>query len=417
MPEFNVLNLPQIHQQAQAAKMNQFNLDRGQVQAQRQDQQYEQDQELNNIKQLYGATSVVLDLFEQAPDQVPYAVDELGRYGVEAGWLDPTEFEQIKQDGVTREEMMQLNNSAKIALAQRPGFGARTQENPTSPQRNYAERQRLVQEYGENSPQVQTFDSYVRAPKIYDAAGVPTKDTPGGQVPLSTQRAELDYVANEAQAKAQGARAGQPIDLTPAELEVDKKFAADYNEFMLGGFADAEKGLAQLAEVSQQLQSGQHNLTGWRVAATPDWVKVVTDPEALNARDQVEEVVQRNLRVILGAQFTEEEGKRLIARAYNPALEERYNIARLNRLMKSMADSVAAKQSAANYYQANGTLKGWTGDPQTVAAPSQAVDSMIKQMDQTSGALVAAQKAIAQGANREQVIQRLMQMGIDPSGL
>ena len=123
MAQFNTLNLPQVHQAAQRANMNKFAMERGQVQAERQDKQYDEEQQLNNTRQLYGSTAVLLDLFDKAPDQVPYAVEELGQVGIEAGWLDPNAFEQIKQDGVTREEIEQLNNSAKIALAQRPGFG------------------------------------------------------------------------------------------------------------------------------------------------------------------------------------------------------------------------------------------------------------------------------------------------------
>ena len=72
-------------------------------------------------------------------------------------------------------------------------------------------------------------------------------------------------------------------------------------------------------------------------------------------------MVQRNLRIILGAQFTEEEGKRLIKRAYNPRLEESQNIKRLDRLINSMKKAREAQMAANKHFQEKGTLKGYKG--------------------------------------------------------
>jgi len=93
----------------------------------------------------------------------------------------------------------------------------------------------------------------------------------------------------------------------------------------------------------------------------PDFVTSITHPQAVNTREQVEEVVQRNLRVILGAQFTQKEGDRLIARAYNPRLSEAENAKRLGRLIVSMDRAAKAKLAAADYFERNGTMKGYRG--------------------------------------------------------
>ena len=71
--------------------------------------------------------------------------------------------------------------------------------------------------------------------------------------------------------------------------------------------------------------------------------------------------MQRNLRLILGAQFTEKEGQRLIARAYNPSLSEQENAKRVRNLIKQMQSAAEAKASAARYFEENGTLAGWKG--------------------------------------------------------
>jgi hypothetical protein len=80
-----------------------------------------------------------------------------------------------------------------------------------------------------------------------------------------------------------------------------------------------------------------------------------------DTREQVEEVVQRNLRIVLGAQFTAQEGERLIARAYNPRLDESVNATRLERLYRQMGRAAQAQEQAARYFEENGTLRGWRG--------------------------------------------------------
>lgn len=147
--------------------------------------------------------------------------------------------------------------------------------------------------------------------------------------------------------------------LTPGELAVDKDYAKDYVEFTTGGYADAQKGLKQLQDVVKEVEKG--GLTGPMIGNTPDMVRQFSNPQSLAVRDRVEEVVQRNLRVILGPQFTEKEGKQLIARAYNEKLSGQENADRLTRLITQMESALKSKSEAAKYFQSHGTLKGWKG--------------------------------------------------------
>ena len=155
--------------------------------------------------------------------------------------------------------------------------------------------------------------------------------------------------------------------LTAGAKKVDEVFAKTYVEWRAqGGFADANKGLEQLREVSIALKGGA-NLTGPALGVLPDLVKGFSNPKAISVREAAEEVVQRNLRLILGAQFTEKEGDRLIARAFNPRLDEAENAKRIDRLIRSIAKAKRAKDSAADYFEQNGTLRGWSGKQPTKA--------------------------------------------------
>lgn len=150
---------------------------------------------------------------------------------------------------------------------------------------------------------------------------------------------------------------------SPAETAVDKNFAKSYEEDVAaGGLADMEKNITQLRGVRDLLlKKDGPNLTGPILGRVPDAIASWTNPAAVNAREQVEEVVQRNLRVILGAQFTQNEGFALIKRAYNPALDEATNAKRLTRLINTMDQAMQAKKDAASYYEQHGTLKGFKG--------------------------------------------------------
>lgn len=150
--------------------------------------------------------------------------------------------------------------------------------------------------------------------------------------------------------------------LTPAQKKVDEVFAKDYAEnYVTGGVADARKNLSQLDSVIGRLEGGKENLTGPVMGNMPDVYNEMMNPNMIDVKNTIEEVVQRNLRVILGAQFTEKEGSRLIARAYNPALDEKTNSKRIRRLMTAMEQALDAKDKAAQYYEDNGTMNGFKG--------------------------------------------------------
>lgn len=160
---------------------------------------------------------------------------------------------------------------------------------------------------------------------------------------------------------------------TPGRKKVDEKFAEEFVEFeAAGGYADVVKQLQQLREVSKQLET--KNLTGPIIGNTPDFVKQFTNPESIAAREQVQEVAQRNLRVVLGPQFTAKEGEALIERVYNPKLSEAENLKRVNRLTAQIEVAAKAKQEAADYFRKYGTLTGWEGKKYTLSDFDDAIE-------------------------------------------
>lgn len=181
---------------------------------------------------------------------------------------------------------------------------------------------------------------------------------------MSRQPTSLDMREQEARIKKMEAEAGAPKP-THGQKAVDSVFAKDFASWTAGGgFADVKKQLNQLRSVHTDLSSKDRkdDLTGFVPGILPDSIAPYVGYEsAVATREAVEEVVQRSLRAILGAQFTEKEGERLIARAYNPRLSQAENAKRVGRLLTQLEDAADAKNEAIKYFEQNGTLSGWQG--------------------------------------------------------
>lgn len=148
-----------------------------------------------------------------------------------------------------------------------------------------------------------------------------------------------------------------------APKKIDEKFADQFIDWTVGGgFSDVQKSLTQLEGAISILETApEGSITGKAVGLTPPDVLKLSNPQAVATKEAVEEIVQRNLRLILGAQFTEKEGERLIARAYNPALSQTENVRRGRLLQQQIFEAARAKQDAVEFYNENGTIFGWKG--------------------------------------------------------
>lgn len=181
---------------------------------------------------------------------------------------------------------------------------------------------------------------------------------------------ELSIKKQQMQQELELARMGRAAagqQLTKGEEAVDRKFADEFVEWnMTGGAGDIAKSLNQLKEVRDGLKEGKIS-TGAETRFVPEFAESVLLPSTVAAREAVEEVVQRNLRAILGGQFSEKEGEQLIKRAYNQDLEEKENIKRLDRLIASMEAASQAKAAASQYFSDNGTLRGFQGKVPTLS--------------------------------------------------
>jgi hypothetical protein len=151
---------------------------------------------------------------------------------------------------------------------------------------------------------------------------------------------------------------------------LNAKYAPEYLDFVSNGSADAAGGIGALEVAVRELKGGSDVLTGPYVGSMStlpvigDAVQDIFFPSGSNVRALIEQTVQRSLRPILGSQFTQQEGERLISRIYNPRSEEKINALRLEWFVKQLKRAYLSKVDLARYYAShNQTLVGYEGTP------------------------------------------------------
>lgn len=144
--------------------------------------------------------------------------------------------------------------------------------------------------------------------------------------------------------------------LTIGEQTVDKEFAKQYNEWRTGGRADYEENKKIFDEAINALQTEKVS-TGTTSGIGARIPGIRTEARELETR--VRKAVNGMLRATLGAQFTEEEGKRIFEQTFDPFASPKENIknmqTELNRIEKRAADI----EQQGQYFTKQKTLSGF----------------------------------------------------------
>jgi hypothetical protein len=205
------------------------------------------------------------------------------------------------------------------------------------------------------------------------------------------------------EAKREGRSPGG-LDLTTGEKKVDESFAGIYTKWLGGEKQQAESNIANLENKLERLVTGQEDVSGPLIGATPDSLKPIIFPEATGFLDEVSDIVFQSLRATLGAQFTEQEGKRLIAATFNQSLDESLNLPRLQRLLAKIKSIYNEKQAKADFYNVNGTLKNYKSKQETF--DSILDDILFSEYEQLNEEQVLERYKMANTAEERQSILR-----------
>lgn len=159
---------------------------------------------------------------------------------------------------------------------------------------------------------------------------------------------------------------GQTTPPTEFEKALDNKASQVYTNWALeGGSSNAAARIAQLDKVVKDLEKSATGtgptLTGVQIQVIPEALRPLLVPRSVEARQNAERIIQEGLRPILGAQFTQNEGENFLKRAFDTNLGADTNARRLRLILEQMKASAKQAQAVADYFEKNGSMRGFKG--------------------------------------------------------
>ena len=112
--------------------------------------------------------------------------------------------------------------------------------------------------------------------------------------------------------------------------------------------------IANIEKVDEALDLLGSGKVKGQTSYVPDIALGITSPSTITARDNIRSAIQDTLRPTLGAQFTENEGKRIMALAYNENLSPEINKQRAQKLKDVLATKVQFQDDLLSYIRSNG---------------------------------------------------------------
>lgn len=199
----------------------------------------------------------------------------------------------------------------------------------------------------------------------------------------SKAQALIDYtkeMRGEKRALAKEKRAAEAEKLKPTEGEkvMDREFSKKYSEY-LQNRGDIDINRKKLQGVVDAIDKDKLD-TGWYTGLKAGLgEKVGYKTEAMEAKDEVRSAIQGMLRPILGGQFAEKEGERIINVAFDPSRSEEANKKALKDEILKLDNRVESFKQQADYFRENRTLKGF--EPGSLPSSSVSEEIRTKMVD------------------------------------
>lgn len=161
-----------------------------------------------------------------------------------------------------------------------------------------------------------------------------------------------DKLAAVADKKAEG--------ITEGRKAVDRDFAKDYNDWTSGGQAAVDKNLKRLEEARNVLSQRKDDWFGTSGRLTGRLPDALRSQESVRLRQDVQAAAQGALKATLGSQFTEKEGERIMAAAYDEKLSPEENLKKIDAAIQELQTSKQNKNSKSRYFEQKGSLNGFS---------------------------------------------------------
>lgn len=171
--------------------------------------------------------------------------------------------------------------------------------------------------------------------------------------------------ANVNYKNAQTAKILAELDKDSGMSEFDKNVVKDlipeYNKWRTNDESNSTSNINKLYGIIESLDTGDVETGGFinKLPAFSDQMRLIFDPSGQDAVDRIRGVAYQSLRATLGAQFTEKESANLVATYFNPGLDSKMNMDRLQEFSETMQSIHNSKSEMYQYMDDNESLRGY----------------------------------------------------------
>ena len=191
----------------------------------------------------------------------------------------------------------------------------------------------------------------IKPQETFEQIEIEVPDNKGGTMKVQANRSLLTGKVTPVMSGG-GTNINVGGDTSDGFKKVNTTYATEFTNWNLtGGFAVAKENIGKINDVLKVLE--EKNVTGKYTGLQPKWMRSFTNPDSVSIEDDIESIIFQSLKQTLGAQFTENEAKRLIQTSFNIRLDEKVNIKRLERMRDKILAMAKAKEKAAQYFKEN----------------------------------------------------------------
>jgi hypothetical protein len=191
--------------------------------------------------------------------------------------------------------------------------------------------------------------------------------------PFSPNGKDADAFYMEGAMKSAGEAFGTAI----TEWNNDKSFQARQN---LRNVNNAFEALASGSADTRTFVDFVPNIGGFRESA-----RAFLNPTGQGAYDNVVSVVATTLKEALGAQFTAEEGTRILNASYNPQLSTEQNLQRLAGIASTISSTIDAKDAQAKAFFAGEDWRSLPSPKEVFATNLAIYENVLQDKDRSIG--------------------------------
>ena len=179
---------------------------------------------------------------------------------------------------------------------------------------------------------------------------------------------DRDYTLEKAQAdatvaktKAETQKINDAIsknegNLTKGQIALDREYAKDHLKWNSGARAKSADSIKALEGSITLLNEGSGS---GRVAGLRSETEFTKDQDTRDIAISTLAAIMETLRPILGAQFTEQEGKRILGTVFDPYAKPETNKKNIINLRTRLQKYVLFGDERSEYFETKGTLKGF----------------------------------------------------------